>query len=184
VTPKAAGGGGFGAGAVRLLEYPAADETIDNVVACWHPATPAQPGEERLYAYRLDFGARAPVQSPLAIVVATYTGIGGVVGQARRYFAWRFVVDFAGGLLATLPRDAEVEPVITASRGEVEITSARPQHAIAGYRAMFDLKPVDDSVEPVDLRLYLRLDGAALTETWLYQWTPPTAAARRALLAG
>jgi glucans biosynthesis protein len=49
---------------------------------------------------------------------------------------------------------------------------------------MFDLKPADDSVEPIDLRLYLRLDGGALTETWLYQWTPPSPETRRALLAG
>jgi glucans biosynthesis protein len=183
VTPKP-GGSGFGEGAVRLLEYPAGNETIDNIVACWHPGAPAQPGQERLYAYRLDFGVRAPMQSPLATVVATYTGIGGVVGLPRRYFSWRFVVDFVGGVLATLPREASVEPVITASRGDVEITSARPQHAIAGYRAMFDLKPADDSVEPIDLRLFLRLDGGALTETWLYQWTPPSPETRRALLAG
>jgi glucans biosynthesis protein len=25
----------------------------------------------------------------------------------------------------------------------------------------------------VDLRCYLRDAGGALTETWLYQWTPP-----------
>jgi len=72
-----------------------------------------------------------------------------------------------------------VEPVISASRGEVEITSARPQLEIKGYRAMFDLKPTDDSVEPVDLRLYLRRDGKPLTETWIYQWTPPPPAERK-----
>jgi periplasmic glucans biosynthesis protein len=54
--------------------------------------------------------------------VATRTGIGGVVGQKRTYFAWRFVVDFVGGELEALPLKAKVEPVITASRGEVEIT--------------------------------------------------------------
>jgi glucans biosynthesis protein len=27
-------------------------------------------------------------------------------------------------------------------------------------------------VEPINLRLYLRSDRQALTETWLYQWTP------------
>jgi glucans biosynthesis protein len=36
---------------------------------------------------------------------------------------------------------------------------------------MFDVKPVDD--RPVDLRLFFRNDGRALTETWTYQWTPP-----------
>jgi glucans biosynthesis protein len=28
--------------------------------------------------------------------------------------------------------------------------------------------------EPIDLRLYLRVDGRPLTETWIYQWTPPS----------
>ena len=114
-----------------------------------------------------------PLVPGLAQVVAWRTGIGGVVGQKRKYFAWRFVVDFVGGDLAALPLEANVEPVITASRGEIEITSARPQKEIKGYRAMFDLKPTDSSIEPIDLRLYLRLGGQPLTETWLYQWTPP-----------
>ena len=48
-----------------------------------------------------------------------------------------------------------MEPVITASRGRVEITSARPLSSINGWRALFDLVP-DDSVEPIDLRLYLK----------------------------
>jgi glucans biosynthesis protein len=65
-----------------------------------------------------------------------------------------------------------VEPVITASRGQVEITSAPPLDAVRGYRAMFDLKPTDDSVTPVDLRMYLWANGQPLTETWVYQWTP------------
>jgi periplasmic glucans biosynthesis protein len=44
---------------------------------------------------------------------------------------------------------------------------------------MFDLKPIDDSTEPIDLRLYLRQGGQPLTETWLYQWTPPPLAERK-----
>ena len=169
-------------GAVVLLEYPAADEATDNIVAGWRPAAPARPAQELLCAYRLYWGAQPPMRPSLARVVATHTGIGGVVGQPRRHFAWRFVVDFVGGDLRALSAKAVVEPVISASRGAIEITSARPQHAIGGYRAMFDLAPADESEEPVDLRLYLRLDGAPLSETWLYQWTPPPAAARRAYL--
>lgn len=184
VEPKPLAAGGFGEGAVQLLEFPAGDETIDNVVACWNPAGAVAPEQELLYGYRLHWGARAPSQPALAHVVATRTGIGGVVGHRRAYFSWRFAIDFVGGALTALAKDALVEPVITTSRGAIEVTSARPQVFIQGYRAMFDLKPLDDSVEPVDLRLYLRLDGAALSETWLYQWTPPTMSERQKLLVG
>ena len=83
------------------------------------------------------------------------------------------MVDFAGGDLGMIGNNVKVEPVITASRGQIEITSARPLDSVQGYRAMFDLKLGDSSLAPVDLRLYLRADGQPLTETWLYQWTPP-----------
>jgi glucans biosynthesis protein len=43
---------------------------------------------------------------------------------------------------------------------------------------MFDLVP-DDSIEPINIRLHLRLGGEALTETWLYQYTPPPVAERQ-----
>jgi glucans biosynthesis protein len=46
---------------------------------------------------------------------------------------------------------------------------------INGWRAMFDLHLTDDSVEPINLRLFLSQNGRALTETWLYQYTPPPA---------
>ena len=72
-----------------------------------------------------------------------------------------------------LGKDIRVEPVITASRGLIEIPAVRPLEAVRGYRAMFDLKPADDLAEPVDLRLYLRTNGQPLSETWLYQWSPP-----------
>ena len=111
--------------------------------------------------------------------MATYTGIGGVVGQRRKYFSWRLVVDFAGGPLSMIGKDVQVEPVISASRGEIEITSARPQQFISGYRAMFDLKSIGDSVAPIDLRLYLRRGTQPLSETWLYQWTPPPPGERK-----
>lgn len=169
VEPK----GNWGRGAVELVEIPTADETFDNIVAFWNPHAKPGPGQELLYSYRLYWGSIMPFPPPLAHVVATRTGIGGVVGRKRNYFSWRFVVDFAGGELGTLGRDAKVEPIITASRGQIEIASARPLKSVKGYRAMFDLKPNDDDAEPINLRLFLRSGGRALTETWLYQWTPP-----------
>lgn len=164
-----------------LVEIPTRDETMDNIVAFWNPADKTEPGREYLYGYRLYWCRNNPFQSHLAQVEATRDGIGGVVGQKRTHFSWRFVVDFVGGDLEMLGPDAKVVPVISTSRGQVEITSARPLLPIKGWRAMFDLVP-DDSEQPIDLRLYLSLDGQALTETWMYQYSPPPAAQRQQYL--
>jgi len=171
--------GNWGKGAVQLVEIPTVDETFDNIVAFWNPAEPLQPGKEFLISYRLHWGAQPPAAPPLATARATHTGLGGVVGQKRSAFSWRFAVDFAGPALAGLDPKLKVEPVIAASRGKIEIASARPLKALQGYRAMFDLVP-DDSLEPINLRLYLKTtDGRTLTETWIYQYTPPPLAERK-----
>ena len=165
----------WGEGAVELVELSANDETFDNIVAFWRPAVAPQAGQELAFGYRLTWGAQPAAASPLARVVATRTGIGGIVGQPRKYFSWRFVVDFAGGELARLGHStagATVEPVIRASRGRVEIASARPLASIDGVRAMFDVVP-DASNAPIELQLTLQSGERLLSETWAYQWTPP-----------
>ena len=164
---------GWGKGSVQLVELPTRDETFDNIVAFWNPAAKPQPGQELLFAYRLHWGSKMPFASSAARVIATRTGLGGVVGRKRTYFSWRFVVDFAGPTLDALGPEAAVEPVICVSRGQIELTSVRPLETLRGYRAMFDLKGFDDSPAPVDLRLFLRAGGKRLTETWVYRWTPP-----------
>jgi len=175
VEPK----GSWGKGAVMLVEIPTEDETSDNMVAFWTPADKPQKGQELLYAYRLNWCRENPVVVDLARVYATRTGIGGIIGRKRTYFSWRFVVDFAGGELPGLGENLKLVPVISASRGRVEITSVRPLRSINGYRAMFDLALTDESMEPVNLRLFLSADGQALSETWLYQYTPPSAVLRK-----
>jgi glucans biosynthesis protein len=177
VEPK----GNWGRGAVMLVEIPASDETFDNIVAFWNPTAKPQRGQELLFGYRLYWCRYNPALSPLAQIEATRDGIGGIVGQKHSYFSWRFVVDFAGGDLSLLGEEARIEPVISASRGSIEISSARPLHAISGWRAMFDLKLTDDSLEPINLRLFLALDGQPLTEIWIYQYTPPPLDQRKIL---
>lgn len=165
--------GSWGEGAVVLVEIPTLNETFDNIVAFWNPADPWRAGKEYTLSYRMTWGEDMP-HSPteLATVSATRTGIGGVVGQPRDKYSRRFVVDFAGGTLGMLDRNTGVEAVVSASRGEIELVSARPLEAIDGFRAMFDLVP-DESTAAIELRLYLKLDEQALTETWLYQYHPP-----------
>jgi periplasmic glucans biosynthesis protein len=181
IEPK---GAGWGKGAVQLVEIPTVDETSDNIVAFWNPAEKPKPGQEMLFSYRLYWGTRMPYASSLAQTIATRTGIGGTVGQKRQYYSWHFAVDFAGGELGALAKDANVEAVITTSKGSsTEHVTAHYVDEFRGYRALFDVRPPDDSNEPVDLRLYLRIDGRPLTETWIYQWTPPTVKDRKAALA-
>ena len=173
VEPKAGPAGGWGKGTVDLVEIPTVDETFDNIVAFWNPLDKPKPGQELLFSYRLYWGTHMPYSSPLATTLATRTGIGGTVGVKRTYYSWHFAVDFAGGELGALAKDAPVEAVITTSRGTTEHVTAHFVQEFNGYRALFDIKP-DDAVGPIDLRLYLRVDGRPLTETWIYQWTPPS----------
>jgi glucans biosynthesis protein len=176
VEPKAS----WHRGAVVLVEIPTPDETNDNIVAFWTPEEKPQPGQEYLYGYRLYWSRDNPHGPKLAVTRATRTGIGGVVGAKRTHFSWRFVVDFGGGELASLGEHARVVPIITASRGKIEVPSARrivPEPSM--WRVIFDLALADDSTEPVNLRLFLSLDGQALSETWLYQYSPPPPAQRK-----
>ncbi|MWL74150.1 glucan biosynthesis protein D, partial [Escherichia coli] len=89
-----------------------------------------------------------------------------------KVWARRFAIDFIGGdLKAAAPKG--IEPVITLSNGEakqVEILYVEP---FDGYRILFDWYPTDDSTDPVEMRMFLRCQGDAISETWLYQYFPP-----------
>ena len=178
VEPKA----GWGKGSVQLVEIPTVDETFDNIVAFWNPADKPKAGQELLFGYRQYWGTHMPYGSPLAQTLATRTGIGGTVGQKRQYYSGHFAVDFTGGELGALAKDAAVEAVITTSRGQTEHVTAHYVAEIQGYRALFDVRPPDDYAGPLDMRLYLRLDGRPLTETWIYLWSPPGLKERKAAI--
>src|SRR5580692_2847070 len=143
VEPKAVG---WGKGAVQLFEIPTADETSDNIVAFWNPAESTKAGQEMLFSYRLYWGTHMPYSSPLAQTLATRTGIGGTIGQKRQYYSWHFAVDFAGGELGALAKDANVQAMITTTRGSsTEHVTAHYVEEIKGYRVLFDLRPAEDS---------------------------------------
>jgi len=184
VEPKPGSSGGWGKGAVQLVEIPTPDETNDNIVVFWNPDEKTKAGQELLYGYRLYWGTHMPFGAALAQTIATRTGIGGTVGQKRQYYSWHFAVDFAGGELGALAKDANVEVVITTSRGSTtEHVTAHYVAEFNGYRALFDVRPSDEAADPIDLRMYLRIDGRPLTETWIYQWTPPSTKDRKAALS-
>lgn len=163
--------GEWGKGAVQLVEIPTLDETFDNIVAFWNPSEPFQAGQERTFRYRLHWESENPVRNREAQVISTRIGAGGTPGQKVTEPMRKFVVDFAGGRLDKLSEKDGVEFVVIASRGNIKHLNAYPLKSAKAWRGHFDLVVIGG--EPVDLRGYLRDTKGALTETWMYQWTPP-----------
>jgi glucans biosynthesis protein len=150
----------WGRGAVQLIEIPTDDEIHDNIVAMWVPQAPARAGAEYNLRYRLHWLADEPRPGPLARCVATRLGNGGQPGQPRPRGVRKFLVEFLGGPLATIPFGVKPEPVLWASRGgftDYRLTEAVPDGVIGHWRTQFDLQVEGD--EPVELRCYLRAAG-------------------------
>ncbi|APC15752.1 hypothetical protein BLL42_08410 [Pseudomonas frederiksbergensis] len=80
---------------------------------------------------------------------------------------------YTGGGLDRLPEGTGIEPVVTTSNGQVKDFNVLGLDDIKGYRITFDWVPADDSVAPVELRMFIRTHDRTLSETWLYQHFPP-----------
>ncbi|WP_413722012.1 glucan biosynthesis protein D [Sodalis sp. RH24] len=170
--------GDWGKGSVNLLEIPTTGETLDNIVCFWQPAEPIQAGQELSFSYRLYWSGEPPVSSPLARVKATRTGMGGFPegwAPGEHYpatWARRFAIDFVGGDIKAAASQG-IEPVITPTRGKIDNIEILFVEPMDGYRILFDWTPDSDSIDPVELRMFLRTRGNVLSETWLYQYFPP-----------
>ncbi len=168
--------GDWGAGSVELVELPTPDETNDNIVASWTPASAPEAGKPFAFAYRITAGLDMPRLAPNGRVVHTFEAPARALGSAEPSDpgARRFLVDFAGGDLAYYVADpSQVEAVAWASKGRVLRASVIANPHIDGLRALFDVsvKPGDTA----DLRLFLRANGRTLTETWTLPWSAPSA---------
>ena len=168
VEPK----GDWGAGSVMLVELSTNDEIHDNIVAFWRPAAPAAAGSEFSVGYRLNWVEASP-EPPVARFTATRVGAGGVPGQPRPAGVVKFVCDLDGRGFEGLDRSSGVEAVVEASRGTVGLTVAYPIAEATGWRVTFDLDIGPDvGDDPIDLRMFVRHEGRAMSETWIYQAFP------------
>jgi glucans biosynthesis protein len=166
--------GGWGEGAVELLELPTLDEANDNIVATWVGARPPEAGKPFSYAYRITSCLDMPRLSPNGRVVNTFEANARALGSGEPAVpgTHRFIVDFAGGDLAYYVGDpSQVELVATASNGHIVRASLAANPHIEGLRAMFDVSV--KSGETADVRAFLKAGARALTETWTYPWTAP-----------
>ncbi len=162
--------GVWGKGAVQLVEIPTEDETFDNIVAFWNPEDPIEPGHEAVFRYRLSWGAHAPSRPRTAEVLGTRLGRAGGLGRHQAIPGRKFVIDFKGGRLSGATRKDEAAPHIETSRGKISGIEVYFLSEVNAWRCAFDL--VYDGKDPVNLRCFLADAKGALTETWMYQWTP------------
>lgn len=170
VEPK----GNWGKGAVHLIELPTDDEIHDNIVATWVPAEPARAGSKFELSYRLYWQADEPYPTDLARCVATRLSNGGQPGQPRPKGVRKFMVEFLGGPLVSVPYGVKPEMVLSASRGsftDYRMMEAVPDNVPGHWRAQFDLAGVEGT-DPVEMKLQLKLDGKIVSETWMFQYHP------------
>jgi glucans biosynthesis protein len=159
----------WGKGSVRLVEIPSDLEANDNIVAYWVPEAPAKAGDAREFSYRLNWGDLPHDDTePLAHVHETRAGHGGVSGVEAATGTRKFVVDFKGGLLADLPEDAKVNPVVTIGNGELTGTTLDKIPGTDMWRLVADVAAADGAI--VELGAHVAGYDRKLTETWLYQW--------------
>lgn len=167
--------GDWGAGSVGLVEISTDDEIHDNIVAFWTPEAPAKAGSEYNLAYRLSWVENCPVPPVAARFTATRIGAGGNPGQPRPELVAKIVCDFDGFGFDGLTSRDPFAVRITASRGTVGEGHTYPVVGEDYWRLVFDLDisrlPAEDDA-PVDLHLFVELQGRVMTETLLLQLFP------------
>ncbi|WP_374273594.1 glucan biosynthesis protein [Paenirhodobacter enshiensis] len=164
---------GWGKGMIRLVEIPSQYEVNDNIVAFWVPEKPAKAGDTLEIAYRLVWGDLPPdPRDERAHVVNSSGGIGGVSGVPNADGTRKFVIDFAGGLIADLPADAVdgLSIVATATKAEIVTQVLHKVEQNGVWRAVIDFKPEKGAL--VELSVHIAGFNRKLSETWLYQWMP------------
>lgn len=164
--------GQWGKGGVELVEIPSDQEIHDNIVAYWVSSQPVAAGRPVSYAYVISAYSDSSRWPPGGRVVATRSGNPAMGDNPGHYGAGarRVLVDFAGGDLDGLEASQPVRAELKADNARVDALSVQRIPESGVWRATFIVTP--RGKKPVDMRCYLTLYGDALTETWVYQWTP------------
>lgn len=157
---------GFEKGSVVLVELSTGEETWDNVVAMWRPASlPASAREPLRLEYDLLWlDGHEPKE--LARVAATRRGF---VMDSDDHL---FVIDYTPRKVAASRLEQGLPKVVVrVNAGEAKVIDARVTAQQDGaWRAFFRLDiPASTALLELDCDL-LDHDGSALAERWVYQW--------------
>jgi glucans biosynthesis protein len=134
------------------------------MIAFWRPKAALAKGLEADFAYRQFWAWSPPSSPPLAIAMSVRGGRGASARQRR------FQVDFQGEALADPVRAADIKANLTISPGKIVALKVFPSPERKSCRAQFDFEPGNENAS--EMRLTLESQGAPISETWLYRWTP------------
>lgn len=158
ITP----GESWGKGAVTLVEIPADLEIYDNIVAYWRPDDPILARSEHFMSYSLDWGADVEPPS-LGLLKVLRTAMG-----ERPEGDFIVTIDLSPEE-TPIPDLDRIEITLRSSAGEVTPGLVQRNPDTGGPRLAFTFQPKDAQLS--EFRAQLRLDGAPLSEVWLYRWT-------------
>jgi periplasmic glucans biosynthesis protein len=154
--------GDWGAGVVELVEIPTVNEWNDNIVAYWIPKQPLAIGQEFHWSYSLGACLTDPDRAELLTVRSTR------LAAAHEEKPPRFVIDFVGGASSTVPVEANLQ----CSVGGIRNLVVQRNEMTSGWRVVFDYLP--QGQQEANLRLFLHSGERAMSETWVYNWSPST----------
>jgi glucans biosynthesis protein len=156
--------GDWGAGSVQLVEIPSDAENAQNIIAFWRPRAALAKGQQADFAFRQFWTWSPPASPPLAIALGVRGGRGGSSKQRR------LQVDFYGDVLADPARAADIKANLNLSPGKIVSVKVFPSPERKSCRVQFDFEPGGENTS--EMRLTLESQGAPISETWLYRWTP------------
>jgi periplasmic glucans biosynthesis protein len=155
--------GEWGEGSVQLVEIPSESEINQNIIAYWRPKQRLASGKEATYAYRQFWCWEPPARPPLAYVAEARGGRGAAPKNRR------FLVVFAGDILADPARAGTFKPVLSAAPGAASKLRFHVSTQHKTCRVLFDLDPAGEAY--CELRLVLHAGEEPISETWLHRWT-------------
>jgi glucans biosynthesis protein len=155
--------GDWGEGEVRLVEIPTKEEIHDNIVGLWLPRGALAAKGEHSFTYRLHWKSDDAHDFPLARFATTRVGAGPGGGRL-------FVLDLIGDKLKEAVPQESVRGQVSASKGKIDHVISQPNSETGGWRLSFQLASEKESL--VELRAQLMRNDVALSEVWLYRWTP------------
>jgi glucans biosynthesis protein len=161
--------GNWGDGDLHLVELSTSYEGLDNIVAFWDPKNKPAPLQAFRFGYTLHWeGGDADWKRSENRVVSTR------IGPDAQFGARQFVIDFDGPQLDAIPENKPPVAIASCSGNASIVDNFVTRNNFMGtWRVILKMKPKAGSHEAIDLRCTLHQGTNAVSETWVYQWSPP-----------